>query len=736
MRVWWHFHVIILLIITALAFMGCSDHSSDTIKPEKMEFNLGQAINQSIKTYLSQSENAQAKLQIYTLHEAQIVSSINSLVSNTQTKTAGAIDPITQPILKALYQLVENNTLPQATNASGHLLQEIGKDPKTVQALCDFFNSRNGIDVTNALALVHKVLNHESSDELWQALAQLIAQNPDLLKHFCEFVHEALVSLPEDDTTADIFEFLTHEVQNWEQDWGRPVWLARLDKNSNPSVRSNSYGMFAPFADLDNDGICDVDIQGHPIDQNGNILDIPAFSNQEYQNEQGEILIYRDAEGRALSPSKEFVFNYYDAKHTVLSLLEYQIGQAFQAQIPEDAFKVATKLLGPKITQYDEQGAYLGYSLDSPAAKGLLGTSDLLKREQVHLLLRGCVLIARNQDPEAIQMAILGVWQMIAQEIRDNPNINNPEDLAKWFEGFANNPPQQIFPLLQLMLMTEIPDCPYPNMAMLFFYWISSDYQDLSQNLWPMVQALRDLESQHPGLTDSLVERVITWAKWAFTAKVQNNNQENISIAAYTLDHIVQKLLSDPDGYVEKFQERVKETLPSRRFANLIECLNGFEPYNIFRQVIISFLQPNPDASQDVYSELVRVQVGMIQCRQDIVINLRLVRLLGQFCDPNLPLAENLLVSFQHLATADWNLALLKVARNAVATDTQGKTPIAVFVRAYLDVLQATEHVEPSQQITPQQITCVINHFTAFLLDYDGLLQRVYRVIQKNSSKY
>ena len=259
-----------MLAILFISVQGCSDHSSDTSEPVKKEFNLGESVNQSIKTYLKQSDHANLTLNAYRPHESGVITGINQLVAYQGKKITGT----SQHILRALYRLVETNTLPNATNAIGKLLQEILKDPKTIQAIADYLNTRNGTDAENLLALVHQISTYEKGQELWQATAQLVAKNPMLLKHLCEFMHDLLTNFPEDPCTEELFHFLAQRFQGYDMGTSSPVWIASLDINDNPKVQRCGDSLFLPFSDRDNDGVCDVNAAGRPIDVDGTELDI------------------------------------------------------------------------------------------------------------------------------------------------------------------------------------------------------------------------------------------------------------------------------------------------------------------------------------------------------------------------------------------------------------------------------------------------------------------------------
>jgi len=278
-------------------------------------------------------------------------------------------------------------------------------------------------------------------------------------------------------------------------------------------------------------------------------------------------------------------------------------------------------------------------------------------------------------------------------------------------------------------------------MAMLFFYWISNNYNEISQGLWPILVVLRDIENTHPGLTNAVATEVIQWSQWAFIARVSASEQtfETKPIAAVALQRILNKFLANPDDNINAIKQALQTHLPSRKFANLIECLHNFTPYSIFKQAIVSFLTPTPEADQDVYSELVRVHVGMIQCRKAIATKVRLFKLLGGFFDPQLPLMENLLTAFHSLAMVDKEFVILQMIQNATGTNENlDKPPLAIFASAYLDVLQSIPEQRQRRydEISSNDVRCLLQNMVDFTLSEGGLLQRLYNVIRKNVNQY
>lgn len=726
---------LLLIGLFILTLWGCDSHSSKTSKPvDNGEYNFGKSVSKAIKTYLKAGENSEEQLAHYSNHEAKIIEALNAVVVTTPAQKVKGTEP-NEDILKALFDLVRDNTLPQLTNALGKLLKTIGEDSNTVSALTALCNTKTGMDSENIIAMLHKLLEYPKSDELWKAIATLLEKNPDLLKEICRLVHHVLINL-DPEASAEVFAFLCKEVTQLSMDLGRPAWSVRLDSKDNPQVRKTQDGIFAPFVDSDADGVCDTNASGKPIDAAGNVLDIAAFSDKEYKDGEGKILIQRDSFRRAISPEGQWIFEYYDAKKSILAIFLFAIGQAFSSNLPEDLLSFASEALKPMATYTDSQGSYEGYSQNSHLAKALDGILSLLKDEKVRCLLAGFSKMFQEQEASTVETAFISMGGLFWKEWRDNPNIQDQESLQKWFEEFPNNPPQDIFPMLELMAVTQLEDMPYDNMAMLFFYWISSEYPQISEKVWPLIQALRNVKDAYPidpTLEERLYENTVHWLQWAVVHRVQSTENDTIvekPILSIVLDDFVAWLSLDPENNVVLMQDAVKQVISSRVLADLIRYLHNFVDYPIFKEAILHYTAPQENAAVDAYTEIVRVHIGLMECRNSIGTKVELFKLLAKFLDPDLDIMVNLLNAMNRLALADQNFAFLKIARNLVAPLASQETPLAIFGRAYLEVSCLNENIIDGE-IENKHIIQMFANLNDFLLNPTGLLQRVYDVIQK-----
>ncbi|NUM34806.1 MAG: hypothetical protein HUU50_09690 [Candidatus Brocadiae bacterium] len=723
------------ILVLSIAFLSaCDSHSSSTSKEVKNEqFDLGQSVSSAVKSYIKTEENAKEKLEVYSSHEEKVVDSINYVADNNPEKSKSK-ERINQEILKALFALIRDNTIPQLTEALGKFLKQIEEDRDTLKAIADFSNTKTGTDLQNTVEMVHKLLSYEKSKELWKAFAVLMKKNPTLLKEILTLVHQALANLPKDESTVKFFQFLCQEVVQSSQDLGREAWTVRLDKNDNPKVLGRNDNLFAPFVDKDQDGVCDTNPEGQPIDADGKALEIFAFSKEQYKDSQGNILILRDEAKRAITPQGDFVFEYYNAKKSVLAHLLFSVSNILRLDLPEDALKFITVALKPMKGYVDKWGSYQGYSNESEAFKAMVGGLEIFKDQKIHHLILGFATMLNEQEWETLAPAFISLGEMFWKEWRDNPAIQDQASLQKWFEDFPNNPPAEIFPMLQLMCATHIKDLPYDNMAMLFFYWISSEYPNLAEKFWPLVQTLRKVKDAYPDdpqLTERIYRNFLLYLKWAIIHKVEYNH-ETKPVLSIVMEKFVQSISNDPDSFVKDAQEKITRLIPSRWFMLLIQCLENFIGYEIFKDAVIHYTTPQTEEDQDAYTEIVRVHIGMMECRQSIITKVHLFQLMGKFLDPDLAIMVNLLNSFTRLVLADKDLVFLQLGRNMFSSfDPYDQSPVSIFLRAYFDVSNAAVNPKPGKELKEEDIARMLQSFGTFLTDDNGLLQKLYNVIQK-----
>lgn len=159
----------------------------------------------------------------------------------------------------------------------------------------------------------------------------------------------------------------------------------------------------APFADVDGDGLADVDGIGRFVDDSGTLLTIPrpfAVLN--------EGAIPRDSGGRALSSSGAQIYEYLNADDTMLAGLVRESSPWFRGDHPIvlDLTHGLPVLLGPDAAATHQYGmatlAYPGFDTSSSAAIDVVyALAAILARPSTEPLLHSVEELLRNHEGEA-----------------------------------------------------------------------------------------------------------------------------------------------------------------------------------------------------------------------------------------------------------------------------------------------------------------------------------------------
>ena len=397
-------------------------------------------------------------------------------------------------LFKALYDLVANGSLPQLTDTLAVMIHELQNDQASLAVLTEFLNSRKSEDMSNLVELVNKVLSYQNSPMLWQTVATMVQQDPDLLKRVLFLLYHFLNNLPEEEQLLQLAELLLQPVEKYHEYYlGRPLWIVKLDKNDNPLVMAYAGQLAAPFIDRDGDGVCDIDQSGRPIDAQGKPLSILPFAGGVYVDGQGQVLVKRDALQRAITADGNPVYHYYDAKKTILAIATNKVVTAINSGILPDIFNCISLALGPQRQYQDQYGSYQGFSGDGPLPKALIGASQLLKKSETRSLLKGLsVLMAKYankykeyEDAEGNKHKQLYVvyWlrglARLAVLLSQEPNATSEQTAQEMMMLVLEHKIPEIDDLLQKMVKVELNDSHLPNMFFLFQLWFT---QNIGEN--------------------------------------------------------------------------------------------------------------------------------------------------------------------------------------------------------------------------------------------------------------
>jgi hypothetical protein len=752
-------YLVYLTSLLLFLFAGCEDHSSQTTeKKDRGPLDIGQSVYQSIETYTQQSQNGPAKVKtlqspcslcqaeydrqgaLCHTHKDTLVVAMNNLFAGkdtTKLSRAGTPDP---ELYRTLYDLVRDNTLPQFTDALSMFLQEMGSDTATVEAVSAFVNTRCGTDFRSVVEMARKMFNYQKSPDVCKAIARIVQNNPEFLKQVFSMLSEGLSSLPETgpemEPMAKLLAALATELSVSNDLLGSPAWLARLDRNSNPKVQGSGASMPAPFVDKDADDICDVNAEGKPIDKNGNVLEIPAFSTRPYYDSEGLLLLTRDSSGRALMLDGNPAFVYYNAKKTVLGVVLYSIAEAVERGMVKDGFMFAKISLLPKKTYSDSQGSYEGYSNESELVKAGVGALNLLKLEQTRHLLIGSAMLF-EQNPAGAEAFLLGLCKLFCM-LRDE-ELQNPEQLGnRMVEIIQSGSIPEILVGFEAMEKIVVPESGMPNLTILFIYWLSGNIEAIAGDaVWPLRLSLQAVKAGYPNdpkLADRLFANAMQW----LCGSMQSRDERKLAqIVPILLRLFLQEIAVDTEVKVEAMKTGLKSVIASRCLAAWIRChdtlINSPELKTI-EEMLVAFVTPQSDPEQEVYSELCKVAVGALEYRHELQPKIKLLKMIGKFLHPERPMIMKMMEAIGRFLAVDKSFAIVNALRIACSKSLKhGIAPVFVFGHASIDVMRVDGGCPMhNQHVTPDDVRKMMGSIIAFLHSQDGLLQRLYRVIRNH----
>ncbi len=318
-----------------------------------------------------------ARLATLDAHRDAFVRAVNDVV-NVRT-----LQGVTQTA-DALFALVDDGTLPTLALHAADALERLANDGRATAALVRLLRSSSHahppLPAREVLQLLGRMFNYSETERLWQATAQLVADNdgvddqgqpngePTLVQDLLALAQDLLLQVPAPGQPSsgrlaaaldELTEALTEEaVIRGSFDFGPAEWVARVDDRGAPRVAVDpaTGRVYAPFVDSDGDGLADLDPSGRFVDAQGAPIDLPTFGDA---NAPGY-----DVTGRAVAGSGAPLYEYVDAKRTHLAIHLALVGQLLARGAERPALAVLEAALG----QPTAPGAGGGYDPDGPLA--------------------------------------------------------------------------------------------------------------------------------------------------------------------------------------------------------------------------------------------------------------------------------------------------------------------------------------------------------------------------------
>lgn len=734
-------------IILSLFVCSCGGHSSDIdTTTDKGKFNLGVAVNDSIKTYLQTTERSTQKLNSYHRHETEVVDGVNHVAENNPDQSvhrdllcASYDNNLVSPeLIKDIFALIQNNTIPQLTDAIGNLINSITADPELVSAIKDALNTKNGAEFGDYINLFYTILNYEHSTELWNAFVSLLKSNPEILQEACSLIYHFLSSIPNnDESIASICNFLSTTVVDLYIDLGNEIWIAKLDSSENPIVLGDENGIYPPFIDRDGDGYCDVDINNNPIDRYGNVINIPTFSTQSYKDRNGKILVTRDKNQRAIyAPTGQPLYQYYNAKKTIFALILRAIASFFEKGLPEDLLTLIDCACQPLKSYTDNYGSYYGYSNEGVAYQTIMKFLDLPK-SPICLQLMNCLPAFFAHNPQEVQQALMSLGYMLGY-LRDNPMIQDPETLMMSMVTLVMQQPDELKPLLQLMEKTPCNNSNpmLSNMLYVFVYWLQSESMNVAESFWPAVQTLRNVAEIKPGLFEKIYGNLLSWLSWVLVHKLYLADDTTHSLASILLKNALSSLNENTEEKLEALKAKVAVLYPSRSFYSLVQFVLHLSEYPIIKKAIITIGTPQANPKQDIFSALIKVNIGLLSSNDDATKIIYMYKMIGSIFNPELGMVYSLTQAIIHWAYVDDNMTLIKLLQNICDQyTTYGKSPLYLFGRTYIDILKAGKYITYQSKLQDRDVIEILDGISIFLLEKNSLLQQIYSLIYRKAKE-
>ncbi|MHC4391873.1 MAG: hypothetical protein ACYS22_11245, partial [Planctomycetota bacterium] len=387
-------------------------------------FNLGENIFVVVRVQMvASTSTTPGQLAALDARKDDIILAINTIVNAEAVEQLG-------PTLAALLRLIDDGTLPALTDDVASLIDSILNEPnqKTLNAIASLANVRTGLRGEDAVELLAGIVDEPVLEAGLGALADVITANdgvddqgnpngePDLIGDTLRLLSRALRDVSQRPSSGSNFDSLVAEVlvaapPRGSANFGPPAWIAVADTHGNPQVRLNAATgrLFDPFVDRNGDGAADVNVDGEPIDGQGQVIVLPAFDLPGVPG--------FDGFGRPIDSSGELCYQYQDAKETLLSHLLQLVAEALQRGAHQDAALLLEIALTPRVTHdngtpADPSDDYQAIAEDNPIIDLVHGLFESWRHPDVPAIQRAISTIS-TQEPALAEAVLVEVGRLL-----------------------------------------------------------------------------------------------------------------------------------------------------------------------------------------------------------------------------------------------------------------------------------------------------------------------------------
>lgn len=320
------------------------------------------------------------------------------------------------------------NHIPRSTRAIARLLERLATDPAALEAL-ERVSTRKGYrPLRNALGLARPILAYPRFPDLAVTTLDTIDVDGPAHDEFDQLLRAAALEMATAEPTApsdgpSTLEITRDLLFRTDADFasGTPRWVLRRDDRGLAMVALEGGAIPAPFADMDRDGLADIDALGRFIDPTGALLDVATPFRVV-----GESGVPRDGSERALSSTGAHLYDYFDADPTLLAGTSREAVTLFDPDTNAalDLLYGLPVILGPTVFRAHTYGAstfnYASPDTSSGALFDVLhAIGPLLGRAETDDALAMTEILLRDHEAEVAALVESGFFVDRRADMRD-----------------------------------------------------------------------------------------------------------------------------------------------------------------------------------------------------------------------------------------------------------------------------------------------------------------------------
>lgn len=308
---------------------------------------------------------------------------INSVDTIAPQQQLALLDVFLQQTLK----LIDSGLMPGMTRKTSKMLRTASQDQQLLQNISSAFQPQPAdfISPISAPDLIGYVTTYPNLQDLGIKGTRIVLDNDgftddgapsldesngvtELLRTLSGALQDISPEQVGDPLAIIVRDILLKEDPRFEPlDSTRPLYVAVYDSRGLPQINPELTQDL--FADVDNDGLPDVDTNNNFILKNGGFIPKEAFADMDG--------VTRDGFGRTMI-NGEFAFEYIDLNLTALGYLIREYAKLSEQGVAADLLATFRHIMGPTTVNTDERGPFEGFRQDNPLMDLTWGASRAL----------------------------------------------------------------------------------------------------------------------------------------------------------------------------------------------------------------------------------------------------------------------------------------------------------------------------------------------------------------------